>query len=420
LKARIVKTALALLAAIVRSSRPGRSLGATTLAATLALALGLCAAGAALLGHSARGQGPSKEDAEPPAIAERTAKTPEEATRLARELDKRVEVTSEGDERTTVYADPDGTRSARLYSRPVRTREDGAWRSVDPTLEAETDALAPKASVGDLTFSDGGSGPLVDLADNGKSMSLGLDDPLPRPEVSGSEARYRNAFGGADLELEALPDGFSERVVLEDRPSESPVYRFKLATSGGLRADVASGERLRLRDSDGKVFALAAPARMWGSEKDSKTGEPKRSAPLDIEVRDSAEGQVLEIRPDRGFLSDPDVKLPITIDPTVRLGTNQDTFAYSASPNDNTYQGSGDHLRVGWHGSAFGKTRSFVRFTTDSIAPAKHVLSGWMHLYQHDAYSELVPIAVELRRRSWVNYLTRGKRRPPAPVSGKR
>lgn len=115
----IVNTALALLASIVRSRRPG--LSATTRATAFALALALSAAGTALLCQSARGQESFREDDEPPAIAERTAKTPEQAISLARERDKRVEVISEGDERTTAYADPDGTRSARLSSSPVRT-----------------------------------------------------------------------------------------------------------------------------------------------------------------------------------------------------------------------------------------------------------------------------------------------------------
>lgn len=69
------------------------------------------------------------------------------------------------------------------------------------------------------------------------------------------------------------------------------------------------------------------------------------------------------------------------------------------------------HLREGFRGSDQ---------SVGTLAPEASPSLPIPSLGPSRASRELVPIAVELRRRSWVNYLTRGKRRPPAPVSGKR
>src|SRR3712207_7115787 len=54
-----------------------------------------------------------------------------------------------------VFANPDGSYSARVHAKPVRTRRDGRWVDIDTTLQRRPDgSVAPIASTVDVSRSE--------------------------------------------------------------------------------------------------------------------------------------------------------------------------------------------------------------------------------------------------------------------------
>ncbi|NMO51682.1 hypothetical protein HH310_10825 [Actinoplanes sp. TBRC 11911] len=96
------------------------------------------------------------------------------ATRLAASSDERVEVLSARTEYTQVFAEPTGHFTVESAVVPQRVhRADGSWADVDLSLVEGSGDIRPRASVADVRFSDGGSGPMVTLVRSGESFTVG-------------------------------------------------------------------------------------------------------------------------------------------------------------------------------------------------------------------------------------------------------
>jgi hypothetical protein len=85
------------------------------------------------------------------------------ALRAARSQGSRVEAVDLRTGTRAVYAEPNGTMTAELNTRPVRAKgPDGTWAIVDTTLVRRGDGtVGPRVTVADLSFSGGGGAPLV-------------------------------------------------------------------------------------------------------------------------------------------------------------------------------------------------------------------------------------------------------------------
>src|SRR6185437_5619061 len=86
---------------------------------------------------------------------------------------------------------------------------------------------SPSVASVPVTFSGGGSGPLVRVTGpGGQSVSLYWPGPLPRPVISGSVASYRNVLAGVDLRMKATATGYQETLVVRDAAAAaSPALR---------------------------------------------------------------------------------------------------------------------------------------------------------------------------------------------------
>jgi hypothetical protein len=70
-------------------------------------------------------------------------------------------------------ANPDGTFTLTQSLAPVRKYTGGKWKALDATLVHHTDGtITPALSTSGLTLSGGGTGPLAQMNDHGRSLSF--------------------------------------------------------------------------------------------------------------------------------------------------------------------------------------------------------------------------------------------------------
>ncbi|WRZ87761.1 LamG domain-containing protein [Streptomyces sp. NBC_01007] len=293
------------------------------------------------------------------------------------------------------------------HLKPVRTRVDGAWRAVDNTLAKRSDgSVAPGATAVGLSFSGGGSDPLVTLERAGRKLSFSWPTSLPAPRLEGDTATYANVLPDVDLKVRSLTDGFSELLVVKSADAaknpdlaelafgvDSAGLDLKETASGGLEAvDQAAG---------GVVFQAAKPF-MWDSTAASGTrtvkslstaksvsaattdagdgpGDAANVAPIGVEV--AADGSELRLTPDQGILTDPGTTFPVYIDPqtyTPKAGEWTMVSRYWASSPQWRFNGDSD-AGVGYCGwdycAPYDVKRLFFRFPTAQFS-GKSIISA--------------------------------------------
>ncbi|MEW1830389.1 DNRLRE domain-containing protein [Streptomyces sp. NPDC088196] len=296
------------------------------------------------------------------------------------EQGKRVEVTSKRTEDSTTWVNPNGALTTEVFQEPIRVRQDGAWTPVDTTLADTGAAVTPGATVADLNLSDGGTGPFAKVADGGTSLALSVGGDLPAPALDGNTATYADAVSGGDLVVTALPGGFSEQVVLHERPDGPLTIRMPLTTSQGLKVSQTSSGHLLLADASGKTVADAPAPHMWDSAVDPASGLAAHDAPVASRIENTDQGQVLVLTPDLSFLDSADVSYPLTIDPTTTLAVSTDTWL--ESPNYTDSQRSSEELRVGTYDGGTHKARAYLKFDVSDIV-GSHIVDTDLSLYSY-------------------------------------
>ncbi|WP_330290038.1 LamG-like jellyroll fold domain-containing protein [Streptomyces sp. NBC_00576] len=192
---------------------------------------------------------------------------------------KLVEITSLRGESSEVYATPEGHLEAREHLRPVRTRVDGEWRDIDTTLTRGADgAVVPKVTTVGLTFSGGGSAPLVRMLKNGRELALSWPEELPAPELNGSTVTYPDVLPGVDLRMTAQQDGFTQLLVVKSAEAaasdELSQLRLKLDADGMQVKETADGGLAAIDEGAGSAVFEAPRPVMW----DSSTQAPDTTA----------------------------------------------------------------------------------------------------------------------------------------------
>ncbi|MET8333659.1 hypothetical protein [Streptosporangium canum] len=71
----------------------------------------------------------------------------------------------------------------------------------------------------DVTLSAGGNTSLATARTGKGEASISAPGTLPKPELSGSTATYRSAYGpGVDLVVTATPTGLRQQIMIQQRP----------------------------------------------------------------------------------------------------------------------------------------------------------------------------------------------------------
>jgi RHS repeat-associated protein len=254
----------------------------------------------------------------------------------------RVEVGSLASETRSVWVNPNGSMSMEVSALPKRARlADGTWAPINLGLQSLKDGgFRPVASAADVTFSAGGTGPLVTMNDGGHRLMLSWPGTLPAPRVVGDSATYAEVLPGVDLVLRAARTGFAAVVAVKTREAgANPALRsIDLRVDGDVRLARAADGMLTAAAGGHDVATAPAPA-MWDSSRPaaplggarSSEREPGNGAKIrSAEARVAADGHLV-LSPDPAMLSAVDTAYPVYIAPT--FSNRMATWAYANSTN---------------------------------------------------------------------------------------
>ncbi|MFI6641662.1 LamG-like jellyroll fold domain-containing protein [Streptomyces sp. NPDC050504] len=377
------------------------------------------------------------------------------AMKRAAETGERVEVVGERTEFATTYANPDG-RTMRLEQAvaPVRVRDrSGSWMKPDATLETRPDGtIAPKAAAVDLTFSGGGEGDaLVKVVREGRSLSLGWPDKLPKPTLDGDSAVYANVLPDVDLRMTATAEGFKELLVVKTpKAAASPELKKVTFSLKAARLKVAQtkGGGMAAVDANANEVFSSPPAQMWDSAGDKTQAAVAASPAARSAASPSASASAAEdptrgpgpgdgfaelpikvgadeisVAPDAKMLANTDTKAyPLYIDPTIAWGESERTLLRSDGHRDYGFDNSDD--AGGTNGKGVGKCgnwsgyycgpgyvqRLYYEFAPEALK-GKHVLGATFRVTEPWAF-QCDPRWVDLVRTNNISSSTSWSTRP--------
>ncbi|MEU1180441.1 LamG domain-containing protein [Streptomyces sp. NPDC005820] len=322
-----------------------------------------------------------------PVAADQPTVTEQQAMAVAKDSGKKTEVIGLRTERREIFAEPDGTFTAREYTEPVRTVQGGKWVPVDATLVKRADGTwGPKAATVDLSFSAGQADkPFVTMQRAGREFALTWPyGKLPAPRVDGDTATYAEVLPGVDLTVRAEADGFGHLLVVKtpEAAADPRLATVDLGmTTDGLKMTEDTTGAILAEDAavGGTVFQAGKPS-MWDSAAVQETATRKQGpkavakalksaaaaadgtatatpgpktapepalegpggggkvAPLGVEV---GRGK-LRLVPDQKLLKGTDTVFPVVIDPISRTTSRTSwTGVMSGMPSEQDWKYSG-------------------------------------------------------------------------------
>ncbi|MGH2699720.1 MAG: hypothetical protein ACRDJL_11080 [Actinomycetota bacterium] len=196
---------------------------------------------------------------------------------------QRVELTSERSRYAKVFLNPDGTRTAEIFTDPIHYQtESGSFEEIDNTVIEQPDGRGFEKAAGDLEVDFaalGQSEELVSLAEGNSSLSFGLEGgEAVEPVTEDDSITYPEILPGADLRFELSGEEIKEKLVLQGPPpgdEEELVLRFPIDTEGLEIERRASGDIVFTRA--GEVTFAMAKLYMWDSAIDEASGEKTMS-----------------------------------------------------------------------------------------------------------------------------------------------
>jgi hypothetical protein len=327
----------------------------------------------------------------PVPMAETSAADVTAAVKAAKQSGERVEALSERTEYSQVFAEPSGSLTYEATAVPQRVRKtDGSWTDIDTDLVPDGDTLRPTATLADVRFSTGGTGPLVTWRRNGKDLTVSWPlGALPRPSVTEDSATYSSVLPDVDLIVRATRTGFTHVLVVKTiTAAANPAVReLRFGLGGDARVRRLPDGMLQAV-ADGRLIASAGVPQMWdstdpanGSAKVTRStqaapGDAARVAELGTTIDDNGD---LVLRPDPAVLAK--ATFPVFIDP--EWSTAKSRWAYATHNNTNNADTS--VARVG--ADPDGRTyRSFFEFPTTAIK-GKYVASAYVQMEVDHSYS---------------------------------
>jgi hypothetical protein len=277
------------------------------------------------------------------------AGTEQLAAAMASRCGTRVEVLAGRTETSQVFAQPDGGFSMESATEPERVRSaDGSWTAVDLSLHPGGDGrLVPAASVADVSFSAGGTGPLVELSSAGRQFTLSWPDALPTPTVSDASAIYPEVMPGVDLRVTATRTGFRHDLIIKTaEAAANPKVRTVSFAVGGNASLTTTDQGGLIVNSDHGVLAVAGGPMMWDASTGGAASQAKRSvspqgvldspdphaaqSPVAVSVQDHH----VVLTPDSAMLEDQATVFPVVVDPAYSTPTST-KWAYANNANTN-------------------------------------------------------------------------------------
>lgn len=293
-----------------------------------------------------------------------------------------VEVTSQRDATTSVYAEPDGTFTAKLNQSPRNVQQpDGSWTPVDTSLKVGSDGRLHAANVPfDLSLSNGGANAAADVTPAaGKRAKWVLPGTLPTPVLSGNTARYVDVQPGIDLLASVTSSGFELSYVLTRRPAKGLALSFPLQLTGLSTGTDSNGDPQLT--AGGKAVVKGDGALMWDATTDPGKATPDALHP----VPQSIDAAGITLTPSDAFLQDPATQFPVTVDPFYGLTFHYGTYVYQGAATTN--YDSSSFLRTGLASTSGTVQRTLMRFLMPSSLTGTHILDASLQMYLSTATS---------------------------------
>jgi len=256
-----------------------------------------------------------------------------------------------------------GVLVSQVSSGPMNFRSDGSWHVIDPSLVSDGDGGFHNAADSvDLELAGSADAPVlgdVSLSD-GSSVGFGLDDASDSaPTIASDTATYENVKPGVDLQLQSLPSGLKETLILESAGSPHH-FTFPLHLEE-LTGAVESDGSVSFRDVDGSIRLIIPPGSMQDSSHADASGQGVSSDGVEYSL--GSGGTELEVSLDHGWLNDPERVYPVQVDPTLSVWSeSDDTYVTDGVTADNS---SGYLLKVGYDGTHVN--RSFMHFDLSDL-----------------------------------------------------
>ena len=285
-------------------------------------------------------------------------------------------------ESTSVFANADGTRTVRVYPRPVHYRKaDGSWGDIDTDLSSTPEGRwTEKANAQQATFAARADDTaLIDwTVDSGHRVSYGLRGAAAvRGAVSGDELTYPGARPGADVVYNGMAQGVKESLVLHD--SSAPTTWFFPLRLTGLTANLGSGGQVQFRDEKG-VVRLSIPAGfMEDSRIDPASGDGARSSGVTYTLVTEGGSQVLRMDLDQAWLHDSARVFPVTVDPTTTTSINVGKSTYVQNTSNANYS-SDSVLRMGSYDGGTDQFNTYLYFPAATNLGLNYVESVSLNL----------------------------------------
>lgn len=308
------------------------------------------------------------------------------AIETARRCQVKVQIAEATTELDVSWALPNGTIQLEHNYRPVRVQEDGNWQPVDTSLEFRQDGtVAPKAAAADFVFSPGGTAVMATVgveagaetpAQEDAALDVDIYSPvgeLPRPELSGDTATYKDVLPEVDLRLTADVDGFSQVLVVKTpNAAKNPALRklsFRIEGDSS-RVNTDQHGNTRVTGQDGTTLLESSAPLMWDAAfADERHEKTEASHPTNFgaeaKMPTSVSGDVLSVQPAQDVLSNRATTFPVYIDPGYTMPRRSWAYTNSATPNSTYWNGSGRAL-IGTPNAGATKYRSYFVMNADN------------------------------------------------------
>ncbi|MFE7773713.1 LamG-like jellyroll fold domain-containing protein [Streptomyces sp. NPDC057445] len=337
------------------------------------------------------------------------------------------EVTGKRAEKARTFANPDGTFTTRFYNEQVNFRgDDGKWKVIDTRLG--------KASAGSGTEPVPGSGwqarstedkvYFSEFADAQTLVRLGVGDTAAigysikgashsQGRVNGSVITYPEVRPSTDVELIAGSDSVKETLILKDKGAPTE-WRFPL-TLKGLTAKLDGHGGVSFVDRTGRQQGWMPAGWMEDSKKAPNSDEGVISSGVTYDIVREGSRQVLVVKLDRKWLSDPERVFPVKVDPSAN-GLEAASGTYVESPYNQNFSGSNE-LKVGTYDNGGHKAASFLKFNgLDTTLKNAFVINANLSLFNTFSYSCTArPVTVHEITSNWSEGSTSSY---PGPATG--
>jgi hypothetical protein len=206
------------------------------------------------------------------------------------------------------------------------------------------------------------SGAPVRVEHDGQAVSFELEGAKAPAKIKCSRARYAEALPSVAVAYTAEADTVKEELVLASAQAPSE-YRFRLGLSAGLTPKENADGGLDIVGADGQVeFSVAAP---FAYDAAGSAESADRQGPGDDEPCPGGVGLGGHASRRPVVAAGRRPRVPVTVDPTVRIGSPQDDCFISGASQTTVH--CAQELELGWE--AGHEDRALLRLPSPAHCP---------------------------------------------------